>query len=117
MTMLRIASGIAALAACALLSCAQAVSAATPRLAPIPVQEAISMKRLALYTSIVTSPDGRYVAYTVEDSARADRIPRPWNGNQLTESGALLLCYGCDVYVTDLKTKETFSASGSVGSG
>jgi len=114
--MLRTASHIAALATCALLSCVPAVSAATPRLAPIPLQEAISIKRLALYTSIVTSPDGRYVAYTVDDSARADRIPRPWNGNQLTESGALLVCYGCDVYVTDLKTKETFSASGSVGS-
>lgn len=114
--MLRTVSRVAGLAALSLLSCAQAVSAATPRLAPIPVQEALGTKRLALYTSIVTSPDGRYVAYTVEDNARADRVPRPWNGNQLTESGATLLCYGCDVYVTDLQTKQTLNASGSVGS-
>src|SRR5918996_1295153 len=109
MTMLRTASHVAALAAFALLSCESAVSATTPQLAPMPVPEALTTKRLALYTSISTSPDGRYIAYTVDDSARADRVPRPWNGNQLTETGALLLCYGCDVYVTDLKTKETFS--------
>jgi dipeptidyl aminopeptidase/acylaminoacyl peptidase len=116
MTMLRTASRVAALAAFSLLTCVQPASSATPQLAPMPVPEALTTKRLALYTSISASPDGRYIAYTVDDSARADRVPRPWNGNQLTETGALLVCYGCDVYVTDLETKETFSPSGSVGS-
>ena len=80
--MFRTASRVAALAAVALLCCESAVSATTPQLTPMPLQEALTTKRLALYTSIATSPDGRYIAYTVEDNARADRVPRPWNRSQ-----------------------------------
>lgn len=104
------------LALWAMCSVATAATAASLSLAPIPVEEALKTKQIAMFTSIVSSPDGRYVAYTVQDNARADRSIWATNGNVFTETGAYLTCYGCDVYVTDQETGETLNASGSVGS-
>src|SRR5688572_26628413 len=102
-------------AALMVLITALSAQAASPQLAPLPIAEALKTKDFAQFTSIVHSPDGQYVAYTLKDNARADRPPAGYNGNMITETGAYLICYACDVYVTHLKTGEMINASGSVG--
>jgi dienelactone hydrolase len=87
-----------------------------PQLAPIPIAEALSTKYIALFTSVVSSPDGRYVAYTIQDNARADRAPSPTHADVFTDTGAFLACYHCDVYVTEQATGKTLNVTGSVGS-
>src|SRR5690349_18021278 len=117
MTLSRATSRAVALAAVAFISVTQAsASTPKPRLAPIPVAEALKTKYVALFTSLVSSPDGRHVAYTIQDNARADRAPTPTHADVFTDTGAVLVCYHCDVYVTEQATGKTVNVSGSVGS-
>lgn len=117
MTLSRATSRAVALAAVAFISVTQAsTSTPKPRLAPIPVAEALKTKYVALFTSLVSSPDGRHVAYTIQDNARADRAPTPTHADVFTDTGAFLVCYHCDVYVTEQATGKTVNVSGSVGS-
>ena len=108
----------AAFVSALLILCASTASAAggARKLAPIPIEDALRTKYLAHFTSVVSSPDGRYVAYTIMDNARADRPPASTHGDRFTETGASLVCYTCDVYVTDRRSGETLNVSGSVGS-
>ncbi len=72
----------AAFVSALLILCASTASAAggARKLAPIPIEDALRTKYLAHFTSVVSSPDGRYVAYTIMDNDRADRPPafHPW---------------------------------------
>src|SRR5690606_3032459 len=79
-------------------------------------EEALATKSVALFTDIAVSPDGRQVAYTIQDHGHADRPIHGVNGNVYTDTGVYLGCYGCDVYVTDLDSGRTRNVSGSVGS-
>jgi dipeptidyl aminopeptidase/acylaminoacyl peptidase len=118
MRTLKLASSwAAAIAAWSLVTCATEARASepTPQPVPIPVEEALKTKYIALFTSVASSPDGRYVAYTIADNARADRAPALSHGDTFTATGALLVCYGCDVYVTDQRTGKTLNVSGGVG--
>lgn len=86
-----------------------------PRLAPLPLEDALKVRQFSQFTSPSVSPDGRYVVYSIQDTGRADRPIWGTSGRMLTETGADLGAYGSDVYVTDLRTSETINISGSVG--
>lgn len=117
MTSIRASWRAIAAATFALASCVHAVaSTPKPQLAPIPVAEALETKYIATFTSVVSSPDGRYVAYTIQDNARLDRAASPTRGDIITDTGVFLICYRCDVYVTEQATGKTINVSGSVGS-
>jgi dipeptidyl aminopeptidase/acylaminoacyl peptidase len=90
--------------------------ASAPRLAPLPLQDALKVRQFSMFTAPNVSPDGRFVAYSIQDLGRADRPIWGSGGRLLTETGADLLAYGGDVYVTELSSGNTLNISGSVGS-
>jgi len=82
------------------------VAAAQERqLVPLPVQDAIAARTFST-TPFSLSNDGYWIAYTLQDPKRSQIISderQRW----LTASGTPPQQIGCDVWITNVKTRET----------
>jgi dipeptidyl aminopeptidase/acylaminoacyl peptidase len=90
------------LSACFALSCAIVVAQS----APLEVEDALGTLSMANRMPIAMSPDGQWVAFTVEDDRRRE-------GTQserymfYTKTGAFTEAVGCDVWIVNTKTGES----------
>ncbi len=76
------------------------------QLKPLPVKEDLSTLSFPVLTHINMSPDGQWVAYTLQDPRRS----RPFNEEKflrLTRTGASPLLLGCDIWITNTKSGQT----------
>jgi dipeptidyl aminopeptidase/acylaminoacyl peptidase len=81
---------------------------------PLAIKDAMKLLDLAERTSISLSPDGEWVAYTVEnDSKRVSTIDLRYS--YYTPTGAFTEAVGCDIWLTNTKTNETRNLTGGKG--
>jgi dipeptidyl aminopeptidase/acylaminoacyl peptidase len=81
---------------------------------PLRIEDALGALSLAGRSPIHLSPDGRWVAYTLEDPRR-----RTSTGDQryfyYSRTGAFLEASGCDVWITNTQTGESKNLTASEG--
>jgi len=74
--------------------------------APLSVEQAMTVLDLSNRTYLALSPDGAWVAYTVEDNSK-----RKSTGSErysaYSPTGAFTEALGCDVWITNTATKES----------
>jgi dipeptidyl aminopeptidase/acylaminoacyl peptidase len=75
-------------------------------LRPLKVQEALGVLAFANRMPIALSPDGEWVAYTVEDD-RKHESTKDERYTYYTRTGAFTEALGCDVWITNTKTGES----------
>jgi dipeptidyl aminopeptidase/acylaminoacyl peptidase len=86
-------------AACGLLLVA--FGGAVARAAPLPIEDVLRAPVLASYSPPALSPDNRFLAYAVVDSARVQRAEDP---REVIESGVAWYAVGTDIWIADLTT-------------
>jgi dipeptidyl aminopeptidase/acylaminoacyl peptidase len=79
-----------------------------------PIEDAMKVLSLSNRTPIALSPDGVWVAYTVEDDSRRVSTKDP-RYSMYTPSGAFEEAIGCDVWLTNTKTGESRNLTGAKG--
>lgn len=82
---------------------------------PLPIPDALNAAELALRIPVVLSPDGQWVAYTVQDPRRVANPGDPRH-NFVTRTGASLEVTGSDVWVADVHTGHAVNVSAGRGS-
>ena len=71
---------------------------------PVRLDDVLSARRLPFLTPSSLSPDGQQLAYTVQDPRRVGQRNA---GRQFTDTGVPSSHIGCDVWLTDTKTRES----------
>jgi dipeptidyl aminopeptidase/acylaminoacyl peptidase len=73
---------------------------------PLDIQDAVGTLSLAFRAPITVSPDGTWVAYTVEDDRKRESTS---DARYLyyTRTGVYHEAVGCDIWLTNIKTGET----------
>ncbi|HJY37642.1 MAG TPA: prolyl oligopeptidase family serine peptidase [Steroidobacteraceae bacterium] len=71
------------------------------RAAPLPIEDVLRAPVLASYSPPSLSPDNRFLAYAVVDSARVQRAEDP---REVIESGVAWYAAGTDIWIADLTT-------------
>jgi dipeptidyl aminopeptidase/acylaminoacyl peptidase len=87
---------------------------ADPPQKPWGVEDAMKVLTLSYRTPIALSPDGVWVAYTVEDDSRRVSTQDP-RYSMYTPTGAFEEAIGCDVWLTNTKTGESRNLTGAKG--
>ncbi len=85
-----------------------------PSAAPLSVENAMSVLDLAGRTFLSLSPDGQWVAYTVENNSR--RVTT--NSERYMyyiPTGAFTEALGCDIWISNTSTKESRNLTGGQG--
>lgn len=77
------------------------------QLAPLPVKEALQTKNLAMFTPLDLSPDGKTVAYALQDTNRKAQTKTPRSAQDLERIGIPLRAEYCDIWITDTGTGVT----------
>lgn len=77
---------------------------------PLPLEVALTNQNLCSRTPIDLSPDGRYLAYGIQDTERAAVSRGDFTGS--IDSGAPKQVVGCDVWVADTLTGKAQSVGG-----
>ena len=93
------------IAICLVLFSVLVAAAQERQLVPLPVQDAIAARTFST-TPFSLSNDGYWIAYTLQDPKRSQIISderQRW----LTASGTPPQQIGCDVWITNVKTRET----------
>ncbi len=93
------------IAHCLLLIGAFSVAAQERQLAPLPVKEAIAARTFST-TPFSLSNDGQWLAYTLNDPKRSQIISDERH-RFLTSSGTPPPHIGCDIWITNTRTRET----------
>jgi dipeptidyl aminopeptidase/acylaminoacyl peptidase len=93
------------MAACAVLISVSPLNAQERQLAPLPVEAAIAAHTFST-TPFSLSNDGQWIAYTLNDPKRSQLISDE-RQKYLTRSGAPPAQIGCDVWITNTRTRET----------
>ena len=75
------------------------------QLAPLPVQDAIAARTFST-TPFSLSNDGHWIAYTLQDPKRSQIISDERH-RWLTTSGTPPQQIGSDIWITNIKTRET----------
>jgi dipeptidyl aminopeptidase/acylaminoacyl peptidase len=98
--------------ACAVLSLP--IPAYSQQVEPLPVEETLSMRAFAAYMRVDFSPNGEWVAYTLQDNRRKDA-----QGDEryriFTRTGAYFFGVGGDIWITSTKTGLSRNVTGGQG--
>jgi dipeptidyl aminopeptidase/acylaminoacyl peptidase len=87
---------------------------ASPQSAPLSVEDALGTLSFAGRMPIALSPDGEWVAYTVEDDRKREGTSDE-RYRFYTRTGAFLEAVGCDVWLANTKTGEARNLTGGKG--
>ncbi len=82
---------------------------------PLQIEDALSSLSFLQRGPIDLSPDGQWVAYTLEDPRRKELI-KDNRYTFLTRTGASIFVVGCDVWVTNISSGISKSLTGGKGS-
>jgi dipeptidyl aminopeptidase/acylaminoacyl peptidase len=83
-------------------------------LSPLPLEEALARRSFIPQMPISLSPDGQWVAYTLQD-ARRKQSPSATRSSIYSPTGVLLGLLGCDVWVSSLDTGEAHNLTNGRG--
>ncbi len=72
------------------------------RLAPLPVKEALKTLNLSMFTPLDLSPDGKLVAYVLQDTNRKAEAKAPRSAQELERAGIPSRVDYCDVWISDI---------------
>jgi dipeptidyl aminopeptidase/acylaminoacyl peptidase len=81
---------------------------------PLSVEDAISTRSFTVITPVDLSPDGRIVAYTLQDPRRL-RTAKDERHVRITETGASFLVRGSDIWLSDVVTGKAVNLTNGVG--
>ena len=74
---------------------------------PLSVEESLSALAFPFRTPIDLSPDGKWIAYTLQDPRKGRSVSEEERYRYFTETGVPAGQAGCDVWVTNVKTRES----------
>lgn len=74
------------------------------QLAPLPIKEVLKTLSLPAFTPLDLSPDGRLVAYTLQDNSRKAQTPSSRSPEDLERKGIPRSVDFCDVWISDTTT-------------
>jgi len=98
--------------ACVVLS--RPIPAYSQQVEPLPVEEILSIRTFATYMHVVFSPNGEWVAYTLQDNRRKE--PQGDERYRIfTRTGAYWLGLGGDIWITNTKTGLSRNVTGGQG--
>ena len=100
---------------CALSLLALICPAASAETAPLQVEDALGTLALSGRMPIALSPDGEWVAYTVEDNRKREST-QDERYRFYTRTGVFLEAVGCDVWLANTKTHESRDLTEGKGS-
>lgn len=107
--------GFGACAFLAILALAQqSMSAPQSMSGPLRVEDAMKVLDLSNRTFLALSPDGMWVAYTVEDNSKRETTSSE-RYSAYTPTGAFTEAVGCDIWITNTSTKESRNLTGGKG--
>src|SRR6266511_4088417 len=98
--------------ACVVLS--RPTQAHSQQVEPLPVEEILSMRTFAAYMHVDFSPNGEWVAYTLQDNRRKE----PQGDERyhiFTRTGAYFFGVGGDIWITSTKTGLSRNVTGGQG--
>jgi dipeptidyl aminopeptidase/acylaminoacyl peptidase len=98
--------------ACAVLSLP--MPAYSQQVEPLPVEETLSMRSFAAYMRVDFSPDGEWLAYTLQDNRRRD-AQGDERYRSFTRTGAYVFGVGGDIWITSTKTGLSRNVTGVQG--
>jgi dipeptidyl aminopeptidase/acylaminoacyl peptidase len=85
------------------------------QLAPLPIKEALKTKNVAMFTPLALSPDGKIVAYALQDTNRKAQSKAPRSQKDLESIGIPLRAEYCDIWISDTGTGVTKNLTQSRG--
>lgn len=94
----------------------QTINAAQQRQLSLPVEEALAALHLSYNTPVDLSPDGKWVAYTLQDDRRKEKPEEGYGSVDFTSTGVKRGSLGCDIWVADTETGQAKNLTGGVGS-
>lgn len=71
------------------------------QLAPLPVKEALKTLSLSMFTPLDLSPDGKLVAYALQDTNRKAQTKAPRSAPDLERIGIPFRAEYCDIWISD----------------
>ncbi|HZI46973.1 MAG TPA: hypothetical protein VFD75_04200, partial [Pyrinomonadaceae bacterium] len=71
------------------------------QLAPLPVKEALKTLNLSMFTPLDLSPDGKLVAYVLQDTNRKAQTKAPRSAQELERTGIPSRVDYCDIWISD----------------
>ena len=74
------------------------------QLAPLPVKEALKTLNLSMFTPLDLSPDGKLVAYALQDTNRKAQTKAPRSAQDLERIGIPSRADYCDIWISDTGT-------------
>ena len=101
----------------AVLICLSTPASAQKKREPITTKDALALLYLPMFMPIDLSPDGEWVAFTLQDSFR-NREPQQTNeqASQFARPSILRRAVGCDIWVTNIKSGRTTNLTSGRGS-
>ena len=82
---------------------------------PLSIEESLAALSLAFRTPIDLSPDGKWIAYTLQDPRKGRSVSEEERYRYFTEMGVPGAEVGCDVWVTNVTTRESRSLTQGKG--
>jgi len=90
------------------------ISTYSQQIEPLPVEEALSMRTFAEYMHVDFSPNGEWVAYTLQDNRRKE--PQGDERYRIfSRTGAYFFGVGTDTWITSVKTGLSRNLTGGQG--
>jgi len=83
--------------------------------APLPVKVAVGAKQFPLFSNLAVEPDGRAVAYAVQDGTQIAES-RGTIHSGYTRSGIPIGVQGCDIWLTNVRNGRTLDLTKGLGS-
>ena len=83
---------------------AQSSSVGQKQLAPLPIKEALRTQSFSMFTPLDLSPDGKLVAYALQDTNLKAQTKVPRSAQDLARIGIPLRAEYCDIWISDTDT-------------
>lgn len=112
-TAIRFLNSILLLSACA--APLRPTHAYSQQIEPLPVEELLSARTFAEYMPVDFSPDGEWVAYTLQDNRRKEP-PGDERYRVFTRTGVYFYGVGGDIWVSNTKSGQSKNVTGGHGS-
>jgi dipeptidyl aminopeptidase/acylaminoacyl peptidase len=81
---------------------------------PLQIRDALAVRNIAVESPIGISPDGEWVAYTVQDNRKRE-TPGTVRYSLYTKTGAFVEAEGCDIWIVNTRTGESKNLTESKG--
>jgi len=86
---------------------AQSPGAGQKQLAPLPIKEALKTRNFSMFTPLDLSPDGKLVAYALQDTNLKAHTKLPRSAQDVARIGIPLRAEYCDIWISDTGTGAT----------